>query len=42
VESEEGRGIGLEKEGNKRKNKKIIEVCVREEKRRKREGMYDF
>jgi hypothetical protein len=39
VESEEGRGIGLEKEGKK---KKIIEACVREEKRRKMKGRYEF
>jgi hypothetical protein len=42
VESEEGRGIGLEKEGKKRKKKKIIEVCMREEKRRKRKWRYEF
>jgi hypothetical protein len=40
VESEEGRIIGLEKEGKKRKKKKIIQVCVRgriKEKKKERE-----
>jgi hypothetical protein len=40
VESKEGRGIRLEKE---EKKKKIIEVCVREGKRKKKwKGRYEF